>query len=92
MQAKDVYARIAGTDRAPAEVAEDLGIRQVSDVSAIEAACRAVIEQHPKQAEQLTGGKSSLMGFFVGQVMKATKGAANPQLVNETLKKLLGLG
>ena len=46
----------------------------------------------PKQAEQLRAGKTSLMGFFVGQVMKETKGAANPQLVNDVLKKRLGLG
>jgi len=51
-----------------------------------------VIERSPKQAEQLRAGKASLMGFFVGQVMKETKGAANPQMVNDLLKKRLGLG
>jgi aspartyl-tRNA(Asn)/glutamyl-tRNA(Gln) amidotransferase subunit B len=91
-QAKDVYGKIAGTDRAPADVVADLGMRQVSDVGALEAICRRLIAENPKQAEQLRAGKDNLMGFFVGQVMKETKGAANPQLVNDALKKLLGMG
>jgi len=91
-QAKEVYAAIAGTDQAPVDVIAKLGMHQVSDVSQIEAICKQVIERSPKQAEQLRAGKTSVMGFFVGQVMKETKGAANPQLVNDLLKKLLGLG
>ena len=51
-----------------------------------------MLERSPKQAEQLRAGKTSLLGFFVGQVMKETKGSANPQLVNDLLKKRLGLG
>jgi aspartyl-tRNA(Asn)/glutamyl-tRNA(Gln) amidotransferase subunit B len=91
-QAKDVYAKIARTDRLPQDVVTELGIAQVSDAATIEPICRGVIERNPKQAEQLRAGKSAVMGFFVGQVMKETKGAANPQLVNDTIKKLLGLG
>ena len=91
-QAKEVYAGIEGTDKAPGDVVSALGMQQVTDAGAIEAVCRQVIEQSPRQAEQLRAGKTNLMGFFVGQVMKATKGAANPQLVNDVLKKLLGLG
>ncbi len=91
-QAKEVYSKIAGTDRAPADVVADLGMRQVSDVGALEAICHRLIDQSPKQAEQLRAGKTNLLGFFVGQVMKETKGAANPQLVNDVLKRLLGLG
>jgi aspartyl-tRNA(Asn)/glutamyl-tRNA(Gln) amidotransferase subunit B len=91
-QAKDVYSKIAGTGRAPADVVADLGMRQVSDVDALEAICRRLIAENPKQAEQLRAGKANLLGFFVGQVMKETKGAANPQLVNDVLKKLLGMG
>jgi aspartyl-tRNA(Asn)/glutamyl-tRNA(Gln) amidotransferase subunit B len=90
-QAKEVYGKVAKTDLAPADVVRDLGMRQVSDEGAIEAVCRRVIEQNPKQADQLRGGKTAIMGFFVGQVMKETKGAANPQLVNGVMKKLLGL-
>jgi aspartyl-tRNA(Asn)/glutamyl-tRNA(Gln) amidotransferase subunit B len=90
-QAKEVYGKIARSDRAPADVVAELGMRQVSDAGAIEEICRRLIEQNPRQAEQLRAGKANLLGFFVGQVMKETKGSANPQLVNDALKKLLGL-
>lgn len=90
-QAKDVYAKVASTDRSPREVVGELGMQQVSDAGAIEALCKQVVARNPKQAEQLRAGKAALMGYFVGQVMKETKGAANPQLVNDVLKKLLGL-
>ncbi|MGH7327715.1 MAG: Asp-tRNA(Asn)/Glu-tRNA(Gln) amidotransferase subunit GatB [Polyangiaceae bacterium] len=90
-QAKEVYAKIAKTDRAPADVVADLGMQQVTDRSQIEAICREIVENHPKQADQLRGGKMGLFGFFVGQVMKETKGSASPAVVNETLKKVLGL-
>jgi aspartyl-tRNA(Asn)/glutamyl-tRNA(Gln) amidotransferase subunit B len=90
-QAKDVYGKVAKTDRAPSDVVAELGIEQVSDAGAIEAIVRRVVEANPKQAEQIRGGKPALLGFFVGQVMKETKGSANPQIVNETLKKVLGL-
>jgi aspartyl-tRNA(Asn)/glutamyl-tRNA(Gln) amidotransferase subunit B len=88
-QAKEVYAKIAGSDRAPADVVAELGMQQVSDAGEIEAVCRRVLEASPKQAADLRAGKASLMGFFVGQVMKATGGSANPKVVNEVLKKLL---
>jgi aspartyl-tRNA(Asn)/glutamyl-tRNA(Gln) amidotransferase subunit B len=89
-QAKEVYGKVAGTNRDPEEVVVQLGIQQVSDAGAIEAICKRLIEQNPKQANQLRAGKGNVLGFFVGMVMKETKGAANPQLVNEVLKKLLG--
>jgi aspartyl-tRNA(Asn)/glutamyl-tRNA(Gln) amidotransferase subunit B len=90
-QAKEVYAAIAGTDQAPADVIAKLGMQQVSDAGQLEEIVRQVVERSPKQAEQLRAGKTSLVGFFVGQVMKETKGAANPQLVNDLLKKRLGM-
>jgi aspartyl-tRNA(Asn)/glutamyl-tRNA(Gln) amidotransferase subunit B len=91
-QAKEVYAKIVGSDRMPQDVVADLGMQQVSDVGAIEEVCRKVIAANPGQAEQLRGGKASLMGYFVGQVMKETRGSANPKLVNEVLARLLGAG
>jgi len=100
-QAKDVYAllvaarrdRHSGTDEpSPRAIVASLGIAQVSDSSAIDTACRKAIEANPKQADALRGGKTSLLGFFVGLVMKETGGSANPKLVNETLRRLLGLG
>jgi aspartyl-tRNA(Asn)/glutamyl-tRNA(Gln) amidotransferase subunit B len=90
-QAKEVYQKIAQTDRAPADVVAELGIEQVTDAGAIEEIVRRIVEASPKQAEQLRSGKLGLMGFFVGQVMKETKGSANPQIVNDALKKVLGL-
>jgi aspartyl-tRNA(Asn)/glutamyl-tRNA(Gln) amidotransferase subunit B len=90
-QAKEVYAKIVRTDRSPRDVVGELGMAQVSDAGAIEAVVRHVVEKNPKQADQLRSGKTAIMGFFVGQVMKETKGSANPQLVNEALKKVLGL-
>jgi aspartyl-tRNA(Asn)/glutamyl-tRNA(Gln) amidotransferase subunit B len=90
-QAKEVYAKIVRTPRMPEEIVAELGMEQVTDTAAIEALCRKIIEQNPRQAEALRGGKVALMGFFVGQAMKETKGSANPQLVNDVLRKLLGL-
>jgi aspartyl-tRNA(Asn)/glutamyl-tRNA(Gln) amidotransferase subunit B len=91
-QAKEVYARLAGSERAPADVVAELGMQQVSDAGEIEAVCRRVVDAHPKQAADLRAGKANLMGFFVGQVMKATGGSANPKVLNEVLKRLLGGG
>ena len=88
-QAKEVYAKIVGSDRAPEDVVADLGMTQVSDEGAIEAVCRKVIEDNPRQVDQLRAGKASLMGFFVGQIMKTTQGSANPKLVNDILRRLL---
>jgi aspartyl-tRNA(Asn)/glutamyl-tRNA(Gln) amidotransferase subunit B len=91
-QSKDVYGKIAGTERTAADVVAELGIQQVSDVDEIEAVCKRVLEASPKQAADLRAGKASLMGFFVGRVMKTTGGSANPKIVNEVLKKLLAEG
>jgi len=88
-QAKEVYAAIKNTKTSPAEYVRDKGMAQVSDTAALEAICRAQVEANPKQAEAYRSGKTGLIGFFVGAVMKETKGSANPALVNEILKKLL---
>jgi aspartyl-tRNA(Asn)/glutamyl-tRNA(Gln) amidotransferase subunit B len=90
-QAKEVYAKMAGTAQSPEDIVAGLGLSQVSDVGVIEDICRLLVEQSPKQAEQLRAGKTALMGYFVGQVMKQTGGSANPQIVNEVMRRLLGL-
>ncbi|WP_394837396.1 Asp-tRNA(Asn)/Glu-tRNA(Gln) amidotransferase subunit GatB [Pendulispora rubella] len=90
-QAKEVYAKILRTEKMPEDVVAELGIVQVTDKDAILAICQRVVEQNPKQAAALRGGKTALMGFFVGQVMKETKGSANPQMVNDLLQKVLGV-
>jgi len=69
---------------------EKLGLKQVTDMGAIESICDTIISANPEKVEQYQGGKEKLFGFFVGQVMKASKGSANPQAVNEILKAKLG--
>ena len=69
---------------------DKLGLKQVTDMGAIEAICDEIINANPEKVEQYQGGKEKLFGFFVGQVMKASKGSANPQAVNEVLKAKLG--
>jgi aspartyl-tRNA(Asn)/glutamyl-tRNA(Gln) amidotransferase subunit B len=69
-----------------------MGLQQITDTGAIEKAIDEVIAKNPEQLEQYRAGKETLFGYFVGQVMKATGGKANPQQVNELLKKKLGGG
>jgi aspartyl-tRNA(Asn)/glutamyl-tRNA(Gln) amidotransferase subunit B len=87
--AKEVFeAMWAGEGDADA-VIESRGLKQITDTGALEATIREVIAANPQQLEQYRSGKDKLFGYFVGQVMKATRGKANPALVNELLKKLL---
>jgi aspartyl-tRNA(Asn)/glutamyl-tRNA(Gln) amidotransferase subunit B len=88
-QAKEVYAAIEGTEQRPNDVVAARGMRVVSDESALRAACEAVISRFPEQSQSVRTGKKGVLGFLVGQVMKETKGSANPKLVNELLEKLL---
>ncbi|NQZ15036.1 MAG: Asp-tRNA(Asn)/Glu-tRNA(Gln) amidotransferase GatCAB subunit B, partial [Alphaproteobacteria bacterium] len=71
-------------------IVEEKGLKQVTDTGAIEAIIDEVIAANPGQVEAYKGGKDKLFGFFVGQVMKASQGKANPGMVNELLKKKLG--
>jgi aspartyl-tRNA(Asn)/glutamyl-tRNA(Gln) amidotransferase subunit B len=88
--AKNVYEKMYQSGEDPRAIVEREGLTQISDSSAIEAACREAIEKNPKQADGYRGGNQKMLGFFVGQVMKATQGKANPEVVNQVLKKLLG--
>jgi aspartyl-tRNA(Asn)/glutamyl-tRNA(Gln) amidotransferase subunit B len=87
-QAKEVLSAIEGTDRSPRAVVDERGMRVVSDTGALEAACQRVIAAHPEQVASIRAGKKGVLGFLVGQVMKETKGSANPKLVNQLLEKL----
>ncbi len=79
------------TSRATSSVIiSDLGLTQITDTGAIEKAVDEVLDKNPDEAERFKGGDRKLMGFFVGQVMKATKGKANPKAVNEIIRKKLG--
>jgi len=88
--AKDVFAEMLETGQQPGAIVEAKGLRQVTDTGAIEAAVDAVLAKEPDKITEYRAGKDKLLGFFVGQVMKATQGKANPGLVNELLKKKLG--
>lgn len=87
--AKDVFARMYATGQDPETIVSSLGLRQISSSSEIEAVVDAVLGAHPNEVAAFQGGKEGLMGFFVGQVMRQTKGQANPQLVNELLRQRL---
>jgi aspartyl-tRNA(Asn)/glutamyl-tRNA(Gln) amidotransferase subunit B len=87
--AKEVFERMLTSGKSAREVVQELGGGQISDVGQIEAVAAEVIAANPKQVAEYRAGKTPLLAFFVGQVMKATKGKANPQLVNEVLKRLL---
>jgi aspartyl-tRNA(Asn)/glutamyl-tRNA(Gln) amidotransferase subunit B len=90
--AKEVFeAMWAGEGDADA-IIEARGLRQITDSGSVEAVIRQVIAASPQQLEQYRAGKDKLFGYFVGQVMKATGGKANPALVNELLRKLLASG
>ncbi len=88
--AKDVFAIMFETGQNPIKIVEERGLKQVTDTSAIEKIVDDVINQNADNVAAYKAGKTNLFGFFVGQVMKASKGAANPKLVNELLNKKLG--
>ena len=88
--AKEVFEEMLASGKAAAAIVEEKGLRQVTDTGAIDAAIEAVMTKNPDKVSEYRGGKDKLFGFFVGQVMKATGGKANPALVNEILKTKLG--
>jgi aspartyl-tRNA(Asn)/glutamyl-tRNA(Gln) amidotransferase subunit B len=87
--AKDVFAEMVETGRGPKQIVADKGLSQVTDSSAIEDVVRKLVEGNPDNVAAYRGGKQNVIGWFVGQAMKATGGRANPKLVNEALRKLL---
>ena len=87
--ARDVFQEMFETGEAADAIIEAKGLKQVSATGAIEAEVDKVLAANPDKVEEYRGGKTKLMGFFVGQVMKATQGKANPKLVNEALKAKL---
>jgi aspartyl-tRNA(Asn)/glutamyl-tRNA(Gln) amidotransferase subunit B len=88
--AKDVFALMVETGKDARAVVEEKGLRQVTDTGAIEAAIAEVMAKNADKVAEFRAGKDKLFGFFVGQVMKASQGKANPALVNELLRKNLG--
>jgi aspartyl-tRNA(Asn)/glutamyl-tRNA(Gln) amidotransferase subunit B len=88
-QGKDVLVEMFKSGKSATTIIEEQGLVQVSDSSAIDALIDEVVAANPQQLESYRAGKESLFGFFVGQIMKASKGKANPKVVNERLKEKL---
>ena len=86
---KEVFTRMVEDRAEPEDVVEKYGLGQISDEAELKELAAQVVADHPAQAEQYRAGKQQVLGFFVGQVMKATEGRANPKLVNELLRKAL---
>ena len=86
---KAVLEEMINTHRPAAEIIDAKGLRQVSDEETIEKIIDEVLEKNPSQVAQFKEGKQQVLGFLVGQVMKASGGKANPGKVNELLKKKL---
>jgi aspartyl-tRNA(Asn)/glutamyl-tRNA(Gln) amidotransferase subunit B len=88
-QGKEVFAEMFSTGKSPELIVEEKGMKQESDLGAIESLCREVIAANPKSVEAYRAGKAAAINFLKGQVMKLSKGKANPNLVSEMLGKLL---
>ena len=87
--AKDVFPIMLEKDKDPNIIVKEKNLLQITDTSEIESAIDNVIKNNPDQVEEFKSGKEKVIGFFVGQVMKETKGKANPQIVNEILREKL---
>ena len=88
--AKTVFDEMAATGKPAQQIVKEKGLAQITDADALENIVLKIITDNPKEVDAYKGGKTKLLGFFVGQVMKETRGQANPKLVNEILKRELG--
>jgi len=88
--AKDIFQKMLATGESARAIVEREGLRQISDTGELEALINQVLEQHPRQVEQYRSGKTQVLGYLVGQVMKASRGQANPAAVNKLLRAKLG--
>jgi aspartyl-tRNA(Asn)/glutamyl-tRNA(Gln) amidotransferase subunit B len=88
-QAKEVLAELFANGGSPKAITEAKGMSQVSDAAALEAVVAEILAENPGKAEEYRSGKEGLIGFFVGQAMRATQGQGNPKLLNELFKKKL---
>jgi len=87
--AKDVFAAMIDTGKPAAAIVEEQGLRQVTDKGAMEQAVAEVLAAHADKVAEFRAGKEKLFGFFVGQVMKAMQGKANPAVLNALLHEKL---
>jgi aspartyl-tRNA(Asn)/glutamyl-tRNA(Gln) amidotransferase subunit B len=89
--AKEVFEKMCATGRPAREIVEAEGLARIDDAAAIEAVVRDVLAGNEAAVAQIRAGKQQTFGFLVGQVMKATRGKANPETVNTLLRKALGI-
>jgi len=87
--AKAVFEEMVTSGGMPGEIVEAKGLAQVSDESALERVVEEVLAAHQAQVEQYRAGREQVLGFLVGQVMKMTRGQANPKMANEILRRRL---
>ena len=87
--AKSVFEEVFATGKDPEAIVQEKGLAQISDTAELERIVQAIIAANPGSVTDFRNGKDKALGFLVGQVMKETKGRANPQLVNELLRKYL---
>ena len=87
--ARDVFSEMWSSRKDPTQIVEEKGLKQVSDLTALESAIDEVIAAGSTQVAQFKSGNEKVIGWFVGQVMQATKGQANPKMVNEILREKL---
>jgi aspartyl-tRNA(Asn)/glutamyl-tRNA(Gln) amidotransferase subunit B len=87
--AKTVFDAMYETGKAAAEIVQEKGLRQISDENALMTAIEQVLAHNPKEVTEFRAGREKLLSFFMGQVMKATQGKANPQAVNKLLREKL---
>ena len=87
--AKTVFEEMIHTGRDPEGIIQEKGLAQISDTGKLEAQAREILAAHPKEVADYQAGKTKVLGFFVGQLMRQTKGQANPKLANEIFRKLL---
>ncbi|MDP3182324.1 MAG: Asp-tRNA(Asn)/Glu-tRNA(Gln) amidotransferase subunit GatB [Desulfobaccales bacterium] len=88
--AKTVFEEMMATGKDPEAIVKERGLVQISDAEALLPLAQEIINANPKEAADFRAGKTKVMGFFVGQLMKQTKGQANPQMANDIFKRLLG--
>jgi aspartyl-tRNA(Asn)/glutamyl-tRNA(Gln) amidotransferase subunit B len=86
---KELFEEVINTKKRPSEIVKEKKMVQISDIDELEKVVKGVIEAYPDEALRFKNGELKLMGFFVGIVMKETKGKANPKVVNELIKKML---
>lgn len=88
--AKTVFEEMLGTGQDPEAIVKERGLAQISDAETLLPLAQEIIDANPKEAADYRAGKTKVMGFFVGQLMKKTQGQANPKMANELFKRLLG--